>query len=302
VATWKKILIGMGVAVIVAVLGVSGFVFASTRAFDRSMAKVYDVPLPQLAASKDPAVIARGKHLAESLGACVDCHGDDLGGRDFEDMGPIGEISAPNITSGGLGKEYTDGEMARLLVNGIKRDGTSVTFMPSGDFRWWSDDDVTALISWWRIQPAVERANGPVRIATLGKFLDRRDMLPIDIARRIDHAGVRETAPEPAPTAAYGAFIAKLCEGCHGPTLAGGPIPGAPPEMPVPSNLTPHDTGLGDWSRADFYRVLDEGIDKDGRQLDPMMPLATLKAMNEVERAALWAYLQTVPAKPFGER
>ena len=72
--------------------------------------------------------------------------------------------------------------------------------------------------------------------------------------------------------------------------------------MPVPSNLTPHDTGLGDWSRADFYRVLDEGIDKDGRQLDPMMPLATLKAMNEVERAALWAYLQTVPAKPFGER
>jgi mono/diheme cytochrome c family protein len=174
--------------------------------------------------------------------------------------------------------------------------------MPSGDFRWWPDEDVVAVISWWRQQPAVNRPNGPIEVGTLGKVLDRQDLIPIDIARRIDHDAPRETAPEPAPTAAYGAFIGKLCQGCHGETLAGGPIPGAPPDMPVPSNLTPHETGLASWSKEDFYRVLDEGINKDGKKLDPMMPVATLKAMNETEREALWAYLQKLPAKPFGER
>ena len=112
----------------------------------------------------------------------------------------------------------------------------------------------------------------------------------------------RETAPEPAPDAAYGSFVAKLCEGCHGRSFAGGPIPGAPPSMPVPSNLTPHETGLAAWTKADFYRVLDEGINKDGKQLDPMMPVATLRAMNETEREALWAFLQTLPPRPFGDR
>ena len=60
-------------------------------------------------------------------------------------MGPIGSFAPPNITSGGIGKEYSDGEMARLLLSGIKRDGTSATFMPSADFRWWPDEDVVAL-------------------------------------------------------------------------------------------------------------------------------------------------------------
>ena len=298
----KKIVIGVLATLGLLLLGGAGFVFAQTSSFDASMSKVYEVALPDLAAVDDPAVIERGEHLADSLGACRDCHGQDLGGQPMEDMGPIGSFHPPNITSGGIGKDYSDAEMARLLISGIKRDGTSVIFMPSGDFRWWPDEDVVALISWWRKQPAVDRPGGANEVGTLGKVLDRQDMLPIDIARRIDHDAPRETAPEPTPTAAYGAYIAKLCQGCHGPTLAGGPIPGAPPDMAVPSNLTPHATGLADWSKEEFFRVLDEGINKDGKKLDPMMPLGTLKAMNETEREALWAYLQKLPAKPRGER
>lgn len=301
-ATWKKIVIGVGVLVVLVALGGGGFVFAQTRSFDASMREVYDVPLPEVTVSEDPEVIARGEHLAESLGACFDCHGEDLGGKLFADMGPVGSFSAPNITTGGVGKDYTDAEMARLLVSGIKRDGTSVTFMPSGDFRWWPDEDVAALISWWRKQPAVATPSGPIVVGTLGKVLDRQDMIPIDIARRIEHDAPRDAAPEPSPTPAYGAYIAKLCAGCHGETFAGGPIPGAPPDLPVPSNITPHETGLASWTKEDFYRVLDEGINKDGKQLDPMMPLGTLAAMNEIEREALWSYLQALPPKPFGER
>ena len=301
-STKKKVVTGILAALALVLLGGGGFVFSQVSSFDASTSKVYDVALPELAAVDDPEVIARGAHLAASLGACTDCHGPDLGGKQMEDMGPIGSFAPPNITSGGVGKDYSDAEMARLLISGIKRDGTTARFMPSADFRWWPDEDVIALISWWRKQPAVDRPSGVIEVGTLGKILDQQDMLPIDIARRIDHEGARQTAPAPAPTAAYGGFIAQLCQGCHGKSLAGGPIPGAPPDMPVPSNLTPHETGLAAWSKDDFFRVLDEGVNKDGKKLDPMMPLATLKAMDEVEREALWAFLQSVPAKPFGER
>jgi hypothetical protein len=32
------------------------------------------------------------------------------------------------------------------------------------------------------------------------------------------------------------------------------------------------------------------------------MPIAMLRAMNPTERAALWAYLRSLPARPFGGR
>ncbi|HEY8944532.1 MAG TPA: hypothetical protein VIM73_09725, partial [Polyangiaceae bacterium] len=66
--------------------------------------------------------------------------------------------------------------------------------------------------------------------------------------------------------------------------------------------ITPHATGLKDWSYADFERLLDTGIRKNGKKLDPFMPLGNLAKFDETERKALWAYLRTLPAKPFGER
>ena len=46
------------------------FVYA-VRAYDESMAKVYDFPIPQVTLSQDPAVLARGEHLTKSLGGCA---------------------------------------------------------------------------------------------------------------------------------------------------------------------------------------------------------------------------------------
>ncbi len=295
----KKILLG-GLAVILVVLVAGGgYVFSQVQAFDASMATVYDLPAPQVKVSSDPQVIARGQHLAESIGACIDCHAKDLGGKIMADMGPLGIIYTSNISGGG---DYTDAELARVLRDGIKRDGTGLVFMPSQDFRWWPDEDVAAVISWLRTQPKVDRAKGPTRIGVLGKVLDRRDLIPIDIARRIDHTKAPATAPEPSASVAYGQFLGKLCQGCHGPSLSGGPIPGAPPSMPIPTNLTPHDTGLKKYSEADFYKTITTGVRPDGSKLAAMMPIATLAAMNDVEKKALWMFLQSVPAKPFGGR
>ena len=109
-------------------------------------------------------------------------------------MGPIGVLIGPNITSGNLGAAYNqaDGELARLLKHGIKKDGRSVRLMPCEDFGWLPTTDVVAIVSYLRTVAKVDRANGASAIRTLGKVLDRRDQLPLDVARRIDHRQGRQ--------------------------------------------------------------------------------------------------------------
>lgn len=298
----KGVLKGLAIVLALAVLSIGGFVCVQARAFDASMARVYDVPVPTIERSNDPAVIDRGKHLADSLGACTLCHGQNLGGGRVEPLGPMGTMVIPNITTGkdGRGNLYTDGELARLIKHGIRRDGRSVRLMPATDWAWWPDDDVVALISFLRAQPAVDGDPGVVELKTMAKVLDRIDSIPIDVARRIDHTA-QHVVPKPSPDAKYGAFVGTPCRGCHGPGLSGGPIPGGPPGLAVPRNLTPHETGLKGWTYDDFETLVRAGKRKDGKAIDPFMPLDPIRNMNDVERRALWAYLQSVPPRPFGE-
>lgn len=215
------------------------------------------------------------------------------------EMGPLGTIAGPNLT-GQLAK-YSDGELARLLLTGVKRNGTSVRFMDVKEFNWLSDADLSALISYLRTVPPVQRADGPMDLGVVAKVLDRRDMLPLDIARRTA-GSARDIAPPAAPTAEYGAYVIRACRGCHGEHLSGGAIPGAPPSLPVPKNLTLHETGLKGWSYADFDKLLTQGVSKDGKKLDPFMPLDLLKNLTETEKQAMWAYLEKQPPLDFGGR
>jgi hypothetical protein len=74
-------------------------------------------------------------------------------------------------------------------------------------------------------------------------------------------------------------------------------------EEPYPANLTPDGaTGLGDWTEADFIRALREGKRPDGSSLSPQMPWMAFGQMNDTELKALWLYLQSVPAQPYGNR
>jgi hypothetical protein len=272
--------------------------------FDASMNRVYDVPIPAITLSKDPAVLARGEHLTHAVMPCAssECHGTNFAGGDKAiDMGPVGRFVGPNITQSGLGAAYSDGELFRLLRHGVKKDGRAARFMPVQDTTWLPDSDVIAMISYLRTRPAVDKPNGAVQIGTLGKVLDRRDMIRLDIARRIDHDHI-EAAPPPSPTKEYGRFISRLCTGCHGEHLSGGAIPGAPRSVPIPLNLTPDKTGLAGWTYDDFARLLDTGIRKNGKTLDPFMPRASFANYDDTERRALWAYLQSVQAMPAGQR
>ncbi len=216
-------------------------------------------------------------------------------------MGPIGTLSGPNISEGGLGAAYTDGELARLIRHGIKKDGTSLRFMPAEEFDWLPDSDILAVVSYLRSVPPADHPNGTIHLGVLGKVLDRLDKLPLDVARRIA-AGPPELAPPPTPTAEYGKFLARLCSGCHGEGLSGGKIPGAPSTMPIPLNLTPDPTGLAGWTYQDFDRLLTTGIRKNGKQLNPFMPIEAFGKLDDIEKHALFAYLQTLPPRRFGGR
>jgi hypothetical protein len=299
----KRILKVVGAVVVLVAAAFGIFVWTEVSRFDASAEKVYDVPVPSVTHSTDPAVIARGKHLVDGISGCSSshCHGHDLAGGETLHMGPLGTLTGPNITSAGTGAAYSDGELARVIKHGVKKDGRTVLLMPAKDINWLPDSDVLAIVSYVRSVPGVPRENGPLGVKTLAKVLDRNDQFPFDVARRIDHANI-PVGPPPEPTAKYGSYIARNCTGCHGEHLSGGRIPGTPDSIPVPLNITPDATGLAGWTFDDFEKLMRTAQRKSGKPLDPFMPVESWKNMDDTELHALWAYLQTVPPTPFGKR
>lgn len=95
--------------------------------------------------------------------------------------------------------------------------------------------------------------------------------------------------------------IAGDCKACHtdmendGEPFAGGRGLGTPFGTIYSSNLTPDvETGLGRWSRDDFYRALNEGVDREGRHLYPAMPYPYFTLMTREDTDAIYAYLRTL--------
>lgn len=299
----KRVALGFSAALLLAAFGGGAFVWSQVNAVDQSLAKVYSVPVSPLKVEASPELLARGEHLARSIGGCAmgDCHGSDLAGGRSVQAGPLGTFTGPNITPAGVAQAYSDGELARLIEHGLKKDGRSVRFMTSHEVNWLPSNDVQAIVAYVRSVAPVEKANGPMEIGVMAKLLDGQDLFVLDVARRIDHSK-KETVPSPEPTAAYGALIARLCVGCHGSGYSGGAIPGGPPDMAVPTNLTPHESGMKNYSYEDFVRLIDTGVKKDGEKLDAFMPIEALAHMDETERQALWAFLRSLPATEFGQR
>ncbi len=65
------------------------------------------------------------------------------------------------------------------------------------------------------------------------------------------------------------------------------------------ANLTPDDTGLGNWSLEQFKKALREGKAKgmdNGRMLLPPMPWQNYRDLSDDDAAAMFAYLQSIPA------
>jgi len=287
-----RILAGTVTLILVAAVGVYGY--SNVR-----MSRHYTVPEHPIQFRSDSASLALGKRLVTVRG-CVDCHGAALGGNVMFDDPAIGRMAAPNLTLGGRGAQLEPIDWERAIRHGVRRDGTSLRIMPAQEFTTIADDELAAMVSYIRSVPPVATTQpapraGPVILALYVAV--QVQLLP---GEQIDHAKPHETHVEPEVSAKYGAYLAAGCTGCHGPTLSGGKIPGAPPDWKPAANITPG--GIGRYSESDFIRVLREGKRPDGSSIDSLMPWRLTKSMTDVELKAVYAYLRSVPAKEYGNR
>lgn len=308
----KKILKTLLIAIIVLVIGFVSLVFIRK---DRT----FEAPYPDIKASMDSAVIARGKAIVNGPAHCAFCHApmDDFlrvekgeevplsGGFTFHL--PIGTMYAPNITNDmetGIGKR-TDGEIARTLRYGIRYDGKAVLdFMPFYDL---SDDDLTAVISFIRSQPAIKNQRPQHEYNFLGKAV---------MAFLVEPMGDGEVPPAPPAdsTVEYGKYLAisvTNCRGCHtnrsmmtgayiGPDFAGltqfeildDNLEIIKGKHLVTPNLTPDpQTGrMEGWTQQDFIKRFRTGRVIPGSP----MPWGPFSRMSEMELKAIYKFLKSI--------
>ena len=284
-----------GLLLVVCVL--AAWVYAASEAM---LHKKYPAPPTQLAVPTDDASIKRGEHLVQAAGACPTCHGTDLGGKVYAELGPVGVVAGRNLTrgKGGIGGELADADWVRAIRYGVRRDGTTLIAMPSEVYTKLTDADLGAVIAYLKQLPPVDRDVPDTRFHMLGRALLALGRMRILTAPKTFHNGAPASA-DPAGTAGYGRYLADIsgCHGCHGFGLSGGRVAG-PADLPPASNLTP--AGLGSWSEADFVRALRQGRRPDGTAINEFMPWRSYAAMDDVELHALWLYLRSVPPKATG--
>jgi len=277
--------------------------------------RTFPTPPVDLHASSDPAIIARGRYLVRGPAHCAECHGDPAraveraagaevalsGGTEFHL--PVGVFRVPNITpdpTTGIGR-LSDPDVARLLRYGVRPDGSGVLpFMPFANL---ADDDVVAILSYLRAQPAVRHAVAPHHFNPLGHIVKAFVLSP-----RGPAAAVPPAMP-PQPTAAYGRYLAHdvaNCVGCHtrvdmrtgafaGPLFGGGAVIESstmPGRSFVTPNLTPDPRWgwIASWPEEVFVARVRQGQQRPGSP----MPWNAFKTMTDDDLHAIFRYLRTV--------
>ena len=297
----RRILLRTLGALVAAILVLVAFVYARS---ELALRKNWKIDEAALAVPGGDEAVARGEHLAITRG-CTDCHGADLGGHVMMEVPAIGRMAGPNLThgTGGVPASFSDTDFERAIRHGVKPDGHAILFMPTRDFAALSNADTADLIAYVKSRPSIERTLAPSYIGPIGRTLFAFGQLPMLEARLVDQHATHVAHIENAATIEFGNYLARACTGCHGQHFSGGPIPGVPPDFPIPANITPDaTTGIGAYSKDDFYRVFREGKKRDGSAVNTFMPWQAMGRFTDTELDALWIYLRTVPALPHGRR
>jgi cytochrome c2 len=298
---------------------------------------VLSIMLPQIAEPRNLRIAAtadvmdRGEYLFNSVLGCPVCHSE----RDWSSIGappmppigagrPCGEsdqsplglaeaggfpgtICFRNITSDketGIG-EWTDGEVMRALREGIDRDGNAMfPIMPYFIYAALSDDDTKAVIAHVRTLPPVNRPLPETNIN-----------FPTNLAISLIPKPVRHEVRQPDQTdnIKYGKYLAKVarCRFCHTLRNPRNRLPDQQYEFSggvefqgregyfYSTNLTSHETGLGDVSRAEFIKLFRREPGKATSEID-IMPWTYFDGMTDDDLGAIYEYLQSLPPKPTG--
>jgi mono/diheme cytochrome c family protein len=227
------------------------------------------------------AKLAHGERLTHVLG-CTGCHGVHLEGTLFtKDHPEYGPLYASNLTA--EVPEYSDAQLDGIIRQGVHPERKSVWGMPSQIFHNLSDADLKALIAYLRTLKPIGKKTPPPQFSAQ----DKKDIAAglygpaSQLVRKLHGALPADLGPQ----LALGRYITSVtCTECHGPKLEGGPK-GMPPNLVV----------AGGYTRAEFERLITQGIPVGGRKLNPMMSgVATTRFshLTPHERDALYAYLK----------
>jgi mono/diheme cytochrome c family protein len=291
-------------------------------------------PAPDVQVEMTSENIERGRYLAVNVLQCVDCHSE----RDWNLYGgppvpPVGagracmtrETIAAGVNAGqenfpgklcirnitpdietGLGA-WNDGEIIRAVREGVDRHGQGLfPIMPYFIYRNVSDEDMEAVVAYLRsIEPVVS-----VRPERQIDF--PMNMLVMTWPEPFDSP---EAAPEPADSVAYGEYLATIarCKFCHTPkdprSMEGKPGREFSGGMPFflngrtmyTMNLTPHESGLGSWSKEQFIQLFKSRRERVAVEptMNTLMNWNAFGDMTEDDLGALYDYFMTLDPVPY---
>jgi mono/diheme cytochrome c family protein len=276
----QRILLGLGILIIIAL---AVLYIWSAAILD----KKYNVSLTSLPIPTDEGSIQEGARLLR-VEHCTDCHGGQLTGRIFDTIPNTALLAAPNLTT--INNFYSSEEMERVIRHGVKRNGTSVFFMPANMYYELKDEAVAKIIAYLKtLHPLPSPANLPssIRYYPLGrlqliggKFKPR--------AAIIKHSAPRQYIQFDTSRLLFGKYLVMTaCSNCHGKDLKGDPS-GTPPNLVIASA----------YSREGFYHLLKTGEGGLGRKdVGKMSELARddFRYLNDTEINDMYAFLKTLP-------
>ena len=279
-------------------------------------------PPTSITVNATPEMIARGEYLANHVSVCIDCHSTrdwtkfsgpviegtfGKGGEKFdrETAGVPGTFFARNITPYNL-KEWTDGEIYRMITTGVRRNGKAVfPLMPYLSYGTMDPEDVKSIIAYLRTLKPIE-----------GAYPDAEFEFPMNlIVPTIPKDATPVTRPDPEDTLKYGEYMVKIagCADCHTRIVKGEPVPGMrlaggfefklhSGDVVRSANLTPsHETGIGLWTQEDFLGKFKVYRDSVGRnkpvalhELNSVMPWTMFAGMTDGDLKSIFRYLRTV--------
>lgn len=281
-----------------------------------------------------PALVERGRYLTINVLQCVDCHSVRdwtlYGGPPVEPVGAGRPCMDKNTPTAGVnvGQEYfpgvlcirnitqdgdtgigawTNGEIVRAVREGVDRNGKGLfPIMPYFIYRNLADQDMRAVLAYLRTMPAVSSIRPEKQIDFPMSALVH--FWPEPVTREI-------VAPDPSDTVAYGEYLSRIarCEFCHTPRnpqsmdgfegrhLAGGMPFFLNGKVMYSMNLTPHESGLGSWTKEQFiarFKEFETPVPVPP-EANTLMNWNAFAGMTEQDLSALWDYFQSVTPVPY---
>jgi len=279
--------------------------------FGYSCRMYFKTTTDQFQAKNNSQSFERGKNLVFNI--CAGCHLDfksnKLIGRSLNDLPKIaGHLYSANLTGSitdGVPPRYTDAELFYLLKTGIASDGRFLPYMMRPMM---ADEDINDIIVYLRSGDApvaaVDTTVGKTHVNLIGK-------IGIRVASKPQPYNTGVARPDENNPIVYGRYIVAVigCYHCHSrrvlslnyfdPEKTKGYLQGGiklkDPEGKrlYGPNLTPDkETGIGNFSKEDFKRAIQEGIRPDGKKLSP--PMGKFKSLTDKQVNAIYTYLKSL--------